>query len=53
MDKENVKGAAQKAKGQFKEVAGKILDDKGLELKGKADQLGGIVGDAVGTRRTR
>ena len=35
----------------IEEVAGKILDDKGLELKGKADQLGGIVRDPVGTAK--
>ena len=51
MDKENVKGAAQKTKGQVEEVAAKILDDRGLEFKGKADQLAGIVRDAVGTTK--
>ena len=49
MDKENIKGAAQKIKGKIEEVAGKVLGDKDLELHGKADQLGGAVRDAVGT----
>lgn len=51
MDKENIMGAAQKIKGQVEEVAGKILGDKELELKGKADQLGGAVREAVGTTK--
>jgi uncharacterized protein YjbJ (UPF0337 family) len=51
MDKENIKGAAQKAKGQVEEVAGKILGDKELELKGRADQVRGAVREAVGTTK--
>jgi len=51
MDKENIKGAAQKIKGNIEEVAGKVLGDEDLELHGKADQLGGAVRDAVGTAR--
>ena len=35
MDKENIKGAAQKIKGKIEEVAGKVLGDKDLELQGK------------------
>jgi uncharacterized protein YjbJ (UPF0337 family) len=34
MDKEHVKGAADKAKGAVKEAAGKITGDKGLEAEG-------------------
>ena len=30
MDKENIKGAAQKIKGKIEEVAGKVLGDKDL-----------------------
>jgi uncharacterized protein YjbJ (UPF0337 family) len=51
MDKENIKGAAQTVKGKIEEVAGKVIGDKDLELRGKADQLGGAVRDAVGTAR--
>jgi uncharacterized protein YjbJ (UPF0337 family) len=39
MDKESIKGAAQKIKGKIEEVAGKVLGDKELELQGKTDQL--------------
>jgi len=36
MDKENLKGAAQKAKGQVEEVAGKIFSTtRGLSSRGK------------------
>jgi uncharacterized protein YjbJ (UPF0337 family) len=51
MDKQNIMGAAQKVKGHIEEVAGKVLGDKELELKGKADQLGGEVREAVGTAK--
>lgn len=51
MDKEHIKGAAQKLKGQIEEVAGKVLGDKELEIKGKTDQLGGAVHEAVGTTK--
>jgi uncharacterized protein YjbJ (UPF0337 family) len=52
MDKENIRGAAQTVKGKIEEVAGKVIGDKDLELRGKADQLGGAVRDAVGTARS-
>ena len=48
MDKENIKGAAQKIKGKIEEVAGKVLGDRDLELHGKADQLGGAVRGDLG-----
>ncbi len=51
MDKENAKGAAQKTKAELEEAAGKILEEAKLELKGKADQIGGLVRDAVGTAK--
>ena len=35
MDKEHVKGAADKAKGAVKDAAGKMTDDKKLESEGK------------------
>jgi uncharacterized protein YjbJ (UPF0337 family) len=53
MDKENIKGSAQTFKGKIEEVAGKVLGDKGLELHGNADQLGGAVRDAVGTAKDK
>ena len=38
MDKEHVKGFADKAKGVVKETAGKVSGDKGLEAEGKVDR---------------
>ena len=49
MDKENIRGAAQTVKGEIEEVAGKVISDKELELRGKADQFAGAVRNAVGT----
>jgi len=49
MDKQGIEGAGQKIKGKIEEVAGKVRGDKGLELQGKADQLGGAIRAAVDT----
>jgi hypothetical protein len=49
MDKEHVKGAAQKAKGAVKDAAGALTDDEKLQAKGKGGQGGGR-GAAVGRR---
>jgi uncharacterized protein YjbJ (UPF0337 family) len=48
MDKEHVKGAADKAAGKTKEVAGHVTGNKKLETKGKVDQLKGAAHSAVG-----
>jgi uncharacterized protein YjbJ (UPF0337 family) len=48
MDKEHVKGAADKAKGVLKETAGKVTGDKKLETKGKVDKVKGDMHKAVG-----
>ena len=41
MDKEHVKGAADKVAGKIKEVAGHVTGNKKLETEGKLDQLKG------------
>ena len=48
MDKEHVKGAADKAKGTIKEAAGKLIGDKKLEAEGKLDKMEGEAESAVG-----
>jgi uncharacterized protein YjbJ (UPF0337 family) len=48
MDKEHVKGAADKAKGTIKEVAGKITGDKELRTEGKLDMAKGALHSAIG-----
>jgi hypothetical protein len=37
MDREHVKGVAEKAKGTIKEGAGKLIGDKVLQREGNAD----------------
>ena len=50
MDKEHVKGAADKASGTIKEGVGKAVGDTSLEAKGKIDKAKGegreMLGDA-------
>ena len=48
MDREHVKGTADKAKGTIKEGAGKISGDKELEREGKADKAKGHLHEAAG-----
>jgi uncharacterized protein YjbJ (UPF0337 family) len=48
MDKEHVKGAADKAKGAIKEGAGKLTGDKKLESEGKIDKAKGAAHKVAG-----
>ena len=48
MDREHVKGAADKAKGAIKDTAGKVMGDKKLQAEGKFDKAKGAAHDAVG-----
>ncbi|MBP0109740.1 MULTISPECIES: CsbD family protein [Bradyrhizobium] len=48
MDREHVKGVADKAKGTIKEGAGKLSGDKDLQTEGKADKAKGAVHKAAG-----
>ena len=48
MDREHVKGAADKAKGAIKDAAGKLLDDKKLQAQGKIDKAKGAANQAMG-----
>jgi uncharacterized protein YjbJ (UPF0337 family) len=48
MDKEHVKGAADKAKGAIKDTAGKVMGDKELQAEGKMDKAKGAAHSAVG-----
>ncbi|RYF82493.1 MAG: CsbD family protein [Comamonadaceae bacterium] len=43
MNKDQVEGRVDEAKGKVKEVAGKVVGNRQLEAEGKADQLGGKV----------
>ena len=48
MDKEHVKGAADKAKGAIKDTAGKAMGDKEMQAEGKTDKAKGAAHSAVG-----
>jgi uncharacterized protein YjbJ (UPF0337 family) len=48
MDKEHVKGAADKVSGATKDAAGKLTGDKKLQAEGKLDKAKGAVRDFVG-----
>jgi uncharacterized protein YjbJ (UPF0337 family) len=48
VDREHVKGAADKAKGTIKETAGKVTGDKELQSEGKLDKAKGDVHNAAG-----
>jgi uncharacterized protein YjbJ (UPF0337 family) len=48
MDREHIKGAADKAKGAIKDAAGKLMDDKELQAEGKLDKAKGAAHQAVG-----
>ncbi len=48
MDKDRIKGTAQKMKGGIKEAVGKMIGDEKLEADGKIDKAAGSVRKAVG-----
>jgi uncharacterized protein YjbJ (UPF0337 family) len=48
MDKDRIKGSLKQAKGNVKEVVGKVTGDAKLEAEGKADETVGKIQNAVG-----
>ncbi len=48
MDKEHIKGAADKAKGAVKGAAGKMTGDKEMQAEGKFDKAKGAAHKAAG-----
>jgi uncharacterized protein YjbJ (UPF0337 family) len=48
MDREHVKGAADKAKGAIKDAAGKMMGDKEMQAEGKLDKAKGSAHNALG-----
>ena len=48
MDKEHVKGAADKVSGATKEAVGKVTKDPGLEAEGKLDKAKGAAREFIG-----
>ena len=43
MNKDQIEGRIEQAKGKVAEIAGKVIDHDQLEAKGKADQVAGNV----------
>jgi uncharacterized protein YjbJ (UPF0337 family) len=48
MDRQHVKGAAEKAKGAIKDTAGKLMGDKKLQGEGKFDKAKGSAHNLAG-----
>jgi len=48
VDREHVKGVADKAKGAIKDTAGKVTGDKKLETEGKIDKAKGAAHNVLG-----
>jgi uncharacterized protein YjbJ (UPF0337 family) len=48
MDREHMRGAAEKAKGAVKDIAGKVSGDKELQVEGKLDKAKGSAHEAAG-----
>ncbi len=48
MDKEHIKGAADKAKGAVKDAFGKMTDDPSLQVEGKVDKAKGAAHETLG-----
>jgi uncharacterized protein YjbJ (UPF0337 family) len=48
MDREHIKGTADKAKGAIKDTAGKVTGDKELQSEGKLDKAKGEAHNIAG-----
>jgi uncharacterized protein YjbJ (UPF0337 family) len=48
MDREHVKGAADKVKGAIKDTAGKMMGDKKMQAEGKFDKAKGAAHNVAG-----
>jgi uncharacterized protein YjbJ (UPF0337 family) len=51
MDKKNIEGGLDRAKGKIKEVGGVVTNDRETEGEGKLDQLKGHVKEGLGNLR--
>jgi uncharacterized protein YjbJ (UPF0337 family) len=53
MNRDELKGKAEKAKGYVKEEAGEILNDPELEAEGKAERAGGKLREGFGKAKEK
>ena len=51
MDKKNIEGGLDRAKGKIKEIGGVVTNDRDLETEGKLDQVKGHVKEGLGNLR--
>ncbi len=52
-NKDELEGKFDQAKGQIKETAGRVLNDRDLEAEGNADQAGGELKEGFGKVRRK
>jgi uncharacterized protein YjbJ (UPF0337 family) len=53
MDRDEIKGKAEKAKGYVKDKAGEIINDPELEAKGEAERAAGTVREGYGKAKRK
>jgi len=53
MNRDEIKGKAEKAKGYVKDKAGELLNDPELEAEGEAERVTGTVREAVGRAKRK
>jgi uncharacterized protein YjbJ (UPF0337 family) len=53
MDRDEIKGKAEQAKGYVKEKAGELIDDPELEAEGTAERAGGAIREGFGTAKRK
>ena len=53
MNRDEIKGKAEKAKGYVKDKAGELLNDPELETEGEIERASGAVREAVGRTKRK
>ena len=53
MNRDEIKGKAEKAKGYVKDKAGELLNDPELEAEGEAERVTGAVRETVGRAKRK
>jgi uncharacterized protein YjbJ (UPF0337 family) len=53
MNRDEIKGKAEKAKGYVKDKAGELLNDPELETEGEIERASGAVREAVGRAKRK
>ena len=53
MNRDEIKGKAEKARGYVKDKAGEILDDPALEAEGELERGAGAVREGIGKARRK